>query len=305
MESFAPYESDGFNSASSDFEMNRLLPCVRKEDFVSNFWKGIPNLESVEKDLIDIDRDLAQFTKNKETISEYDFLISLKKKTNTTLTSLKDLIKERQVGREQIEKSADNLRDQIFFFKTNGALLTTDQKDIEFNKSWKKDLGQFEDKLMEYRRYIISKTDIEIAKINYVLQKYELIYDKLTSVMTKISEEIYQVHFKDKMPKSNIFCTICLTNTSTHACVPCGHIFCKGCIVSINDKCASCRKKIESTIKLFNLEEIDANTGDVIENTNVAAVEPAPQATPQTNTEPSIMELVSLHNQQNIIQLMQ
>jgi hypothetical protein len=281
MESFAPYESDGFGNASSDFEMNRLLPSVRKDDFVSNFWKGIPNLDSVEKDLTDIDRELAQFTKNKEIISEYDFLISLKRKVNTTLNSLKDLIKERQKGRKEIENSADSLRDQIFFFKTNGALLTSDQKDIEFNRKWKTDLGQFEDKLMEYRRYIISKTDIEIAKINYVLQKYEELYNKLISIMTKINEEIYQVHFKDKMPKSNIFCTICLTNTSTHACVPCGHIFCKGCITSIKEKCASCRKKIESTIKLFNLEEIDANTGAVIENTNVGS------------TETSIMDLVN------------
>lgn len=312
IDSFATYENERFSNESSDFQTNMkiFIPTIAKDDFLVNFWKGSPNLQIMEREITDIDTEVNNFTKNKETVSEYEFLFSLKQKINKTLKSLKDLIKERQEGRTEIEKSCNSLITLINYLKSNGALSTTDPKDIEFNKNWKNDVIIFEDKITGYMRYVMAKIDTEITKISYVLQKYELLYEKITSIMFKINQEIYQVHFKDKMPKSNIFCTICLTNNSTHACVPCGHIFCKGCIDSIKDKCASCRTKIEKTIKLFNLEELNASTGEVLENTTTSEATPQPvfmqsiaQLNTQSNTEASIINLVSHFNAQNITQL--
>jgi hypothetical protein len=157
-------------------------------------------------------------------------------------------------------------KNRLFFFRNNSALLTTDPKDIETNNKLKFDMDNFESALLNYKKYVVSKIDGDILKVNYSIKKYHVIYDKITALLTKINKDIYEVYYKDKIPKTNIFCTICLTNASTHVSVPCGHIFCGDCITKMNSNCASCRTQIEKTIKLYNLDAVNGDTGETLQD---------------------------------------
>jgi hypothetical protein len=270
---FAEYNNDTtFSIISPDIAANlpnRFLPHIKKEDFVNNFWTPLPNFENMEKELGDIENDLKNFNIMKQAIEDYEKLISLKSKLGDTLDSMKKIINERNTGRDKIETACDILQKQTDFFYTNPALLTTDPNDKELNNKFKNNISSFRNELMNYKNYVINKVDTDNTKVNYAIQKYELVYNNILVILNNIHKEIYQEYHKDKMPKSNIFCTVCLTNGSTHVSVPCGHIFCGDCITKMNNNCASCRTQIEKIIKLYNLDEINTNTGELqVVNTN-------------------------------------
>lgn len=45
-------------------------------------------------------------------------------------------------------------------------------------------------------------------------------------------------------------CPICWDRVSTHACVPCGHMYCDRCAQTLHT-CASCRTPVRKTIKVY------------------------------------------------------
>ena len=103
---------------------------------------------------------------------------------------------------------------------------------------------------------------MDITNLNYAIQKYNIVLNKINEILQNVHKGVYETHFKDKVPKSSIFCTVCVVNNSSHAIVPCGHIFCGGCIETLGEKneCPSCRVNIQSTIKLYNLDEVGSAT---------------------------------------------
>jgi hypothetical protein len=45
-------------------------------------------------------------------------------------------------------------------------------------------------------------------------------------------------------------CPVCWAKVSTHACVPCGHMYCDRCVATLH-VCASCRGDVRQTIKIY------------------------------------------------------
>jgi hypothetical protein len=46
-------------------------------------------------------------------------------------------------------------------------------------------------------------------------------------------------------------CPICLADSISYACVPCGHTFCGGCMRRMSSECGICRSKIRDRLKIF------------------------------------------------------
>lgn len=66
-----------------------------------------------------------------------------------------------------------------------------------------------------------------------------------------ICRQIITMHnnFKTDTPEPQ--CTICLSDSISHAIVPCGHTFCASCVKKQNTTCYICRGTIRERIKLF------------------------------------------------------
>lgn len=45
-------------------------------------------------------------------------------------------------------------------------------------------------------------------------------------------------------------CPVCWDRVSTHACVPCGHMYCERCVTTLH-VCASCRGTVRQTIRVY------------------------------------------------------
>jgi hypothetical protein len=253
-ENFADF-SNLNNNLNNDILLNPN-PNTRKDDYLSNFWKDLPNLDKMDFDLEPIQKEIESFVENKDKISEIGYLFDLKNNLYNTINNLKKTIKEKNKDRDKIVEMCEKSQQKLIFFKNNDALLTTNPKDIEYNKVWKEDIQKFETKLRDYRYYVTSTIDTNVSKILHTIQKHQTMYDKIMDITNSINKSIFETHYKDKMPNSILYCTICLTNTSSHVCDPCGHIFCKSCCNKINNKCPICRKYVEKVIKMYNLDEI-------------------------------------------------
>ena len=59
-----------------------------------------------------------------------------------------------------------------------------------------------------------------------------------------------QLEEKNKIINETNKCSICLDNTISYCCVPCGHVYCYDCIDKTN-YCYICRGIIRNKIKLF------------------------------------------------------
>jgi hypothetical protein len=46
-------------------------------------------------------------------------------------------------------------------------------------------------------------------------------------------------------------CPICFSIVAGEVCIPCGHVFCEGCLSNLNGQCALCREEIYMTQKMY------------------------------------------------------
>ena len=49
----------------------------------------------------------------------------------------------------------------------------------------------------------------------------------------------------------DLACPICFINLADEVCVPCGHVFCKGCLEDLETPCAICRAEICMVQKMY------------------------------------------------------
>lgn len=99
--------------------------------------------------------------------------------------------------------------------------------------------------------YDINDLKIELENKNKII--YDLtIENKDINLIHKIQLEDKNKIINDLTIKYNETnkCFICLDNTISHCCVPCGHIYCSDCINKTNN-CYICRGIIRNKIKLF------------------------------------------------------
>ena len=99
--------------------------------------------------------------------------------------------------------------------------------------------------------------DINDLKIE-LKNKNKIIYD--LTIENKDINFIYKIQLEDKNKDINILkiklenkinkCSICLDNTISHCCVPCGHAYCYDCINKTSN-CYICRGIIQNKIKLY------------------------------------------------------
>lgn len=51
--------------------------------------------------------------------------------------------------------------------------------------------------------------------------------------------------------KINLSCPICFSTLADEVCIPCGHVFCQGCLNDLHSQCAICREEIIMTQKMY------------------------------------------------------
>ena len=96
---------------------------------------------------------------------------------------------------------------------------------------------------LEEKNKIIHNLTNENKDINYIYN------DMLSINNNNINNIKIQLDEKNINNETNK-CTICLDNTISHCCAPCGHVYCYDCIDKTN-YCYICRGIIHNTIKLY------------------------------------------------------
>jgi len=51
--------------------------------------------------------------------------------------------------------------------------------------------------------------------------------------------------------KINLSCPICFSIVADEVCIPCGHVFCQGCLNGLHRQCAICREEIIMAQKMY------------------------------------------------------
>jgi hypothetical protein len=125
-----------------------------------------------------------------------------------------------------------NYSKYIIFIIFNGIKnIININKIIEQNKIQNKIINDLEimhysPKLLEIRQNIINALKLQLEDKN-----------KIINDLTIKNNEINK-------------CSICIDNTISHCCIPCGHTYCSYCINKTNN-CYICRGIIRNKIKLF------------------------------------------------------
>jgi hypothetical protein len=83
--------------------------------------------------------------------------------------------------------------------------------------------------------------------------KIEETYKEFVEAYKKwnVCRQIITMHSNFKTDTTEPQCSICLTESISHAIVPCGHTFCANCVKKQNTTCYICRGTIRERIKLF------------------------------------------------------
>jgi hypothetical protein len=68
--------------------------------------------------------------------------------------------------------------------------------------------------------------------------------------LAEISAAVKDLRNEAESEASKRNCPICWDRVSTHACVPCGHMYCERCASTLH-VCASCRGDVRQTIKVY------------------------------------------------------
>ena len=110
---------------------------------------------------------------------------------------------------------------------------------------------------LENKNKIIHNLTIENKDINFIHKiqledKNKIIHEQQLTLINKNKDiNILKIQLEKKFNNDEINkCSICLDNTISHCCVPCGHIYCYDCIKKTNN-CYICRSIIRNKIKLY------------------------------------------------------
>jgi hypothetical protein len=68
--------------------------------------------------------------------------------------------------------------------------------------------------------------------------------------LAEISTAVEDLRDEAESEASKRNCPVCWDRVSTHACVPCGHMYCERCVKTLH-VCAACRGDVRQTIKIF------------------------------------------------------
>jgi hypothetical protein len=87
----------------------------------------------------------------------------------------------------------------------------------------------------------------------FTTSKIEDTYKEFVEAYKKwnVCRQIITMHNSFKTDVSEPQCSICLSDSISHAIVPCGHTFCGSCVKKQNTTCYICRGTIRERIKLF------------------------------------------------------
>ena len=105
---------------------------------------------------------------------------------------------------------------------------------------------------LENKNKIIYDLTIENKDINFIHKiqledKNKIINEQRLTLINKNKDiNILKIKLEKKFNK----CSICLDNTISHCCVPCGHTYCYDCINKTNN-CYICSGIIQNKIKLY------------------------------------------------------
>ena len=107
---------------------------------------------------------------------------------------------------------------------------------------------------LENKNNIINDLKTENKNINYIfnnlkknLDNKNNIIDQQKLLLVNKNKDINDL--KNKNDEINK-CTICLNNTISHCCIPCGHTYCSDCINESNN-CYICRGNIHNNIRIY------------------------------------------------------
>ena len=105
---------------------------------------------------------------------------------------------------------------------------------------------------LKNKNKIIYDLTIENKDINFIYKiqledKNKIIHEQQLTLINKNKDiNILKIKLENKINK----CSICLDNTISHCCVPCGHAYCYDCINKTSN-CYICRGIIQNKIKLY------------------------------------------------------
>ena len=105
---------------------------------------------------------------------------------------------------------------------------------------------------LENKNKIIYDLTIENKDINFIYKiqledKNKIIHEQQLTLINKNKDiNILKIKLENKINK----CSICLDNTISHCCVPCGHAYCYD-YINKTSNCYICRGIIRNKIKLF------------------------------------------------------
>ena len=154
-----------------------------------------------------------------------DIYSSYTKQLNINFENIKDKIKDNEI--QKLISMISELRD------LRNEYITDFSKDTSIRN--------------RYRGQILSSSRGSCMTIDLDKSiEYEAI---LTASLQLIIKDIDINVLKDKNDEINK-CTICLDNTISHCCVPCGHTYCSDCI-NKTDNCYICRGFILNKTKIY------------------------------------------------------
>jgi SNF2 family DNA or RNA helicase len=124
------------------------------------------------------------------------------------------------------------------------------------------DLDVMHDKLVTYHTNIISTYEIKISKLDQTNQSYHML---LANFKSKISESKFIINIMTKITEETDItdenCVICFDTMENPVLTPCGHMFCKECILQsmkYQSSCPQCRTKLSGE-QLYSLEKTKQN----------------------------------------------
>jgi Zinc finger, C3HC4 type (RING finger) len=68
--------------------------------------------------------------------------------------------------------------------------------------------------------------------------------------LAEISAAVEDLRDEAESEASKKNCPVCWERVSTHACVPCGHMYCERCVTTLH-VCAACRGDVRQKIKIY------------------------------------------------------
>jgi hypothetical protein len=100
---------------------------------------------------------------------------------------------------------------------------------------------------------VINTQDKIIEDNNKIITEFEKPFYSRRMIINRnniINDLKIQLEEKNKIINETNKCSICIDNTISYCCIPCGHTYCYDCIDK-TDNCYICRGIIHNKIKLF------------------------------------------------------